>query len=225
MITISEWKSMSGLEQTLWLEKKFPANNHSIARRKSMHGVGINNASYMIRVRVNGERIACPAYATWYGMLTRCYSSKFRSRSPTYIGVTLCDEWHSFMSFREWWMDNQVDGCELDKDLLSDAVGYSPDTCLFVPAWLNLFTVDSGAARGAYPIGVTFDKSAGRFKAQCSNPVSNKNQYLGLFVTPEEAHEAWLAHKLELALELKPRMDSIDPRIYPRVIEIINNAK
>ena len=52
-----------------------------------------------------------------------------------------------------------------------------------------------------------------------------KVEHLGLFKTPEAAHLAWKARKLELALELKPKMDEIDLRIYPRIVEIINNAK
>lgn len=38
---------------------------------------------------------------------------------PSYIGVTVCDEWRSFMKFREWWLENHVDGWQIDKDLLT----------------------------------------------------------------------------------------------------------
>ena len=55
--------------------------------------------------------------------------------------------------------------------------------------------------------------------------MSKNTEHLGYFDTPEAAHAAWLKRKLELALELKPKMDEIDLRIYPRVIEIINNSK
>ena len=221
MITISEWKAMSGKEQTAWLMKNKPAGRP----RKLVGGVGVNDAPYCTQHKIDGNNFMCPAYQAWTDMLTRVYSAKYRARQPTYSGVSVCDEWHSFMSFRSWWMENQVDGWQVDKDILSDAGVYSPEKCIFVPAWLNSFTLDSGSARGEYPIGVAFHKSTGKFRAQCCNPMSKKQEHLGLFETPEEAHEAWLAHKLELALELKPKMDSIDLRIYPRVIEIINNAK
>ena len=122
-------------------------------------------------------------------------------------------------------MENQVDGWQVDKDLLSDAGIYSPETCIFVPQWLNLLTTDSGASRGKWPIGVSYHDGASRFRAQCRNPITRKGEHLGLFTTPEEAHLAWLKRKLELAIELKPKMDEIDLRIYPRVIEIINNSK
>ena len=225
MITIQEWKSMSGKEQTLWLEENTELSRRSESHRCLVYGVGVNDAPYCIETRIDGKRVACPAYSAWRGMLYRAYSDKHHARRPTYSGVKVCEEWKNLCAFRDWWMVNQVDGWQLDKDLMSDSREYSPETCLFVPAWLNLFTTARGAARGAHPIGVSFHKGSGRFQAQCRNTSSNKNKPLGLFDTPEEAHEAWLVHKLELALELKPRMDEIDLRIYPRVVEIINNAK
>lgn len=224
MITMQEWKAMSCNDKTTWLEDNCLASNMSLAKRGLVYGVGVNDAPYHTQPIINGKKV-CPAYQAWIGVLARAYDAKFHAKKPTYSGVKVCDEWHSFMSFRKWWLENQVDGWELDKDILSDAGVYSPETSIFVPAWLNLFTTDSGAARGAYPIGVVFRKDAGRFRARCGNPVSKKFEHLGYFDTPEAAHAAWLNRKLEIALELKPKMDEIDLRIYPRVIEIINNAK
>lgn len=221
MITMQEWKAMSSNEQTAWLMKNKPSGRP----RKLVGGVGVNDAPYCTQHKIDGNNFMCPAYQAWTDMLTRVYSAKYHARRPTYKGVTACEEWHSLMSFREWWLDHHIDGFALDKDLLSNAGVYSPDTCIFVPQWLNTFTIDSGARRGKWPIGVGYHDGASRFRAQCRNPITRKGEYLGLFATPEAAHIAWRARKLELALELKPRMDEIDQRIYPRVIEIINNAK
>ena len=224
MITIQEWKAMSGKEQTLWLEANCKVN--WIGRSNSLvRGVGVNDSPNRIKPAIDGKQVSCPAYEAWRGMFKRAYSNKYHAKQPTYSGVTVCEDWHSFMSFRVWWIENQVDGWQLDKDILSDSREYSPETSIFVPSWLNMFTTDCGAARGAYPIGVDFHKGEGRFRALCSNPITKKREHLGYFDTPEEAHLAWRTRKLELALELKPKMDEIDLRIYPRVIEIINNSK
>lgn len=224
MITMQEWKAMSGKEQTIWLEDNCQVNARG-RPRGLVYGVGVNDTTYCTETRIDGKRVACPAYAAWKGMLYRAYSNKHHARRPTYSGVKVCEEWKNLCAFRDWWMVNQVDGWQLDKDLMSDSREYSPETCIFVPEWLNLFTADRGAARGVHPIGVCLHKQSGRFEAKCSNLMAKKQEHLGLFHTTEAAHAAWLNRKLELALELKPKMDEIDHRIYPRVIEIINNAK
>ena len=201
-------------------------NNNAVRRNveRLVYGIGVNDADYVVKSIINGRRVGCPAYRSWGNMLKRCYSAKYHSRCPTYIGVEVCDEWLTFMTFRKWWVENQVDGWQMDKDLLSGDRIYSPDTCIFVPAWLNNFTIDSGAARGLWPIGVWFDRRRRKFESRCRHPFG-KNECLGHFSTPDEAHAAWLARKLEIANELKHLMDDIDARIFPRVIEIISRSK
>ena len=194
--------------------------NNNAARRKVgrlVCGIGVSDADYVVESIINGRRVKCPAYRSWMSMLKRCYSAKYHSRYPTYIGVEVCDEWLTFMAFRKWWVENHVDGWQLDKDLLSDNRIYSPEACIFVPSWLNSFTIDSGAARGELPIGVWFYRRRRKFKSRCRHPLG-KNEYLGHFSSPDEAHAAWLARKLEIANELKHLMDDIDARIFPRVI-------
>ena len=224
MITMQEWKVMNGREKTLFLEDNFPVNGRGKPRRP-VNGIGENNAPYITGTRIDGNMIVDPAYQAWTSMLTRAYSAKYHDKWPTYVGVTVCEEWRKFMSFRMWWKGSQVDGWHLDKDLLSDSREYSPEACLFIPSWLNTFTIDRGAARGEFPIGLYYDKKSGKYDARCGNPITMKQEFIGLFTTPEAAHLAWRARKMELALELKPKMDEIDQRIYPRVVEIINNAK
>jgi hypothetical protein len=225
MISLKEWKAMSGKEQALHLENNAALSKRAESLRGLVRGVGINDATYCTQPRIDGVKVMCPAYRAWKNMLTRAYSPKYHAKHPTYSGVTVCDDWHLFMSFREWWLDNQADGFALDKDILSDDGVYSPDACLLVPQLLNNFITDCGATRGEWPIGVISHKKSGRFMSRCCNPKTGRLENLGYFNTPEEAHLAWKARKLELADELKPRMDSIDQRIYPRVVEIISNAK
>lgn len=85
------------------------------------------------------------------------------------------------MAFRKWWLGAFEEGWELDKDILSDRKTYSPGTCLYVPKWVNRFaaTVDKK--------GVRFNKQRKKFEAYCR--IDNKNKYLGLFATEDEAKE------------------------------------
>jgi len=184
-----------------------------------------NDAGYVTEPVVNGKQIKDPAYRAWSRMLERAYSARFHENNPTYINVTVCNEWHSFRSFRNWWLANYRDGWQIDKDMLS--VGnreYGPDLCMYVPQWLNSFTIDCGASRGEFPIGVYLHVKSGKYISMCSNPVTGNKKYLGLFSSPSAAYKAWLQYKLELADQLKAEMDSIDKRIYPNVVTIIKAA-
>ena len=191
---------------------------------KLVQGFGVNDADYVVSSIVDGKRVKCLAYRAWQNMIKRCYSEKYQERWTTYIGVTVCDEWRSFMKFREWWLENHVDGWHLDKDLLTDNRQYSPDSCIYVPAWLNCFNLDSGASRGQCPIGVSYHIRDKSFVSLCCNPKTGRREHLGYFKTKEPARIAWMSRKIELAAQMKADMDAIDKRIYPRAVEIIKRA-
>lgn len=191
---------------------------------KLVYGFGVNDADYSVKPVVNGNQTDCPAYRSWRNMLKRCYYPKFHSMRPTYANVKVTEEWRSFMAFRSWWLENQVDGWQLDKDLIGSGNLYSPGTCIYVPGWLNSLTTDHGSARGEFPIGVNYSKQHGKYQARCSHPLGGQ-EHLGYFTDPALAHKAWKSRKLEIATELKPLMDDIDARIYHRVIETILGAK
>lgn len=196
-----------------------------------VYGVGINDADYKVYKSsseiVDGKRVRkvewrCPVYVTWTSMLARCYSDKVQSKSPTYKGCTVCDEWLTFSNFRAWMIKQDYRGKELDKDLLFKGNKvYSPETCVFVSRMVNLFMGDHGAKRGKYLIGVSWNKAKGKFVAQCCNPFLNKQENLGYFDTEKEAHEAWLKRKLELAHLLAA--EQTDERVAKALIERYTN--
>lgn len=195
-------------------------------KRRPILGVGINDSDYVTQVRLDGRNVMCPAYVSWCNMLRRCYSSEFHKKFPTYSNVTVCDDWLSFMKFREWWIGNYVDGWQLDKDLLSKGnTTYSEDKCIYVPHWLNSFTLNNLKNRGDYPVGVDYLRREKSFRSRCCEPLSGTVYDLGLFDNPDEAHNAWRSKKLEIALNLRCEMDKIDSRIYPNVVEIIAETR
>jgi len=174
-------------------------------RNKLVCGVGINDAAYNVCVRLVPEdgkqsKWTCPYYSIWVHMLQRCYDPKIRKLQPSYTGCFVCNEWHLFSKFRSWMEQQDWQGNQLDKDLL--VVGnkaYSPETCVFVSCKVNTFIVDCRAARGELPIGVNFHKATGKFQACCRSIETGKKEYLGVYLTPEEAHIRWLSFKLEQA--------------------------
>ena len=177
---------------------------------KLVFGVGVNDLGYRTQVweevtKNGGKRIRklvfkCPYYAAWKDMLKRCYSKKHLEIHPTYIGTSVCGEWLYASEFKKWMEQQDWSGKCLDKDIIVPGNKlYSPDTCAFVLQATNKFVIASDASRGAYPIGVDLFKNTGKYRAQCQNPFIGRQESLGLFSTPEEAHEAWRKRKHELA--------------------------
>ena len=196
--------------------------------KKLVYGVGINDADYAVQKfetigYVGGKQKwklvwSCAYYRAWTSMLKRCYSAKLQERYPTYIGCTVAKEWHTFSNFRCWMESQDWEGKHLDKDLLFEGNKiYSTETCVFVTQTVNLFTNDNGAKRGENPIGVDWDKNAGKFKSRCSNPFTKKQEHLGYFTCEQEAHNAWKKRKLELAHELAAIQT--DPRVAKALID------
>ena len=88
----------------------------------------------------------------------------------------------------------------LDKDIIVPGSKlYSPETCAFVLNETNSFVIARDACRGECPVGVDLCKRTGKYRAQCENPFTGKQEHLGYFSTPEEAHEAWRKRKHDLA--------------------------
>jgi len=180
--------------------------------RKLVHGVGINDADYVVKkketIEVNGKikkKLVwyCPYHRAWSNMLERCYSSKYQETHPTYKGCSVSEEWLTFSVFKCWMEDQDWKGMQLDKDLLfSGNKVYSEETCVFVTSVVNSFTIDCGASRGEWLIGVNWNKRVGKFVSRCRNPLTKKREHLGYFTSDIEAHKAWLKRKLGLALLL-----------------------
>ena len=128
------------------------------------------------------------AYKVWLKMLQRCYDPYYLNEHLTYRDCYVCEEWHNFQNFGEWWEYN-VYNCNnekicLDKDILVKGNKvYSPETCIIVPERINLLFVKKDANRGDYPIGV--DEWSNKIngdkwlKVRCST--LEKREHLGYF--------------------------------------------
>lgn len=187
-------------------------------KSKLVHGVGVNDADDPIWI--DGEIIA--SYNCWANMLNRCYSAKCQITCPTYIGCAVCEEWKYFSNFKKWYDSNYKEGFHLDKDILIEGNKiYSPETCVFVPQYLNSLLNDNSRARGELPLGITAQKPNTKirkvnttYKAKCNNGYGN--ELTKTFKTIEEAVAWYSATKTRVVSEQVQRALSegaIDQRI------------
>ena len=134
------------------------------------------------------------AYNEWCHIIRRCYDPYCINddRRLSYVDCFVCEEWHCFQNFAEWFYKNyyEVIGqkMHLDKDILVKGNKiYSPKNCIFVPERINTLFIKATKSRGKYPIGVYefLDKRNGnrKLRAQCSilKDEKVKRKYLGDF--------------------------------------------
>lgn len=178
-------------------------------KRRLVAGVGINDADYIVTPTVNGEQDKCPFYVRWSGMIKRCYDASTQKRKPSYVGCSVCPEWHTFSNFKAWMEKQDWVGKELDKDILvAGNKIYSPETCAFVSKRTNTVMELNLTRRGDYPLGVT--KTQWGFCGMCRT-LSGASINLGTFDTPEEAHLAWQWEKAGVLWALSKQQDN--PRV------------
>lgn len=85
-------------------------------------------------------------------VMKRATDRRFSLLNPTYLEVTVCDEWLVYENFRRWYLENYVEGWSIDKDLLSGmkVKVYSPETCCFLPQIINATLANHLLYRGKY---------------------------------------------------------------------------
>ena len=186
-----------------------------VAVRPTVCGVGLVDVGF--QPSIDGKHVW--QYKLWANMLRRSFDAKFKQRSPSYEDVTCCDEWLSFANFLEWLnkevgYSGKLEGTELDKDILVKGNKiYSPEFCCFVPTAVNLLLTDSGATRGEYPVGVTFDKGCGKFVAYLT--CFGKRKHLGCYTTIESASFAYkVAKEAQIKIVATQYKDVLSPAVF-----------
>ena len=166
---------------------------------KTILGVGyLGEGKY----RAKTKNIFSRQYKHWSSMLTRVYSVAYSIKKPTYVGCSVCEEWHDFQNFGKWYDDNYYEINDekmcLDKDILHKGNKvYSPENCVFVPQNINSLVLNSKAKRGECLIGVSYHKATGKFRADCSILDNNKKKQkqLGTYSTEIKAFNEYKKFK------------------------------
>jgi hypothetical protein len=169
---------------------------------------------------INGK--STPHYSRWRDMKTRCYNEKAQKRDVVYQNVIVCDEWHDFQVFAEWFEQNYnpetMKGWQLDKDILvKNNKIYSPDRCCFVPKEINVLFTKRKSKRGDFPIGVTYHSRDLKFMARIIK--YGKVYHLGYFDTAQKAFQVYKVAKEDYIKEVAEKWkDKITLNVYNALI-------
>lgn len=156
-------------------------------------------------------------YKAWNSMMTRAYSDEYKEKFPTYVGVSVCEDWHNFQNFAEWCNSQHnfgKKGWVLDKDILKRGNKvYSPEYCRFVHHSINALVVKCDANRGSLPIGVSWCNTKNKYAAHVNK--DGKTVFCGYHSNPLSAFSSYKTMKEKIIKEVIGRFkDDLDSDIY-----------
>jgi hypothetical protein len=205
------WVSADQVDNGTVFDRYFP----------TVHGVGCLGDYSTLDQNGNTSK----EYATWRGMLERCYGSR---KLEAYKYCIVSEEFLNASYFKDWYNEQygaHREDFHLDKDILSgDCKVYAEDTCVLVPHEINMFFAKTGGRTHQafkdtdYPIGVSYlNKSTAKpFVAKYNNGGNLIETY------HDNEWSAFLAYKQakeNRAKELAEKWrGQIDNRVYEKLI-------
>ena len=160
-------------------------------------------------------------YIKWGSMLTRCYAEKYIKKA-NYDKCYVCNEWHNFQYFAEWYSLHKYevpgDDLDIDKDIKYKGNKlYSPTTCILIPHSINTVICNRANDRGEFPIGVTKSSNGDKYIATCN--IEKERIYLGTYDTPEKAFKVYKTAKENEILRLADLYKKYMPKeVYESVV-------
>lgn len=160
----------------------------------------IGKNTYQGKIKIDGKVIK--SYQIWRTMMQRCYDETTQNKKENvkYKGCEVCDEWHDYKNFKEWYDKNYRWELEeigiklaLDKDLLSgESKIYSPKTCMFIPEEINSFMTNKKSNNKSGYTGVSWATREGKWRAQINEFDTKKYKHLGYFTDIQIASKVYL---------------------------------
>lgn len=175
---------------------------------------------WLKNITVNGRSIKTRAGRLWNNLVTRttgrhkdsCYDFAVNGFEDFQEFAGWCQSQHGYLNQEEngyFW--------QLDKDILSDGKVYSPETCCFVTAKINSFTILQTGQKGLLTGVRHYPENSSKFTA-AGYDVDGKKVYLGSFVTEQAAHDAWFKYKQETLIQLLDQYE-LEERVVTRLKE------
>lgn len=182
----------------------------------------VKNIGYMGvgKYTSDGSQYIRRVFGIWTEIIARCYKEDIREKYPSYENCIMCDEWHNYQKFREWYDSNfyQVgtERMHIDKDILfKHNRVYSPETCMIVPQRINMLFMKHRPNKYDLPSGIGIAAN-GRFSA------SYNGKSLGIFDTVEQAAIQHDKVKKETIIQIANEYKDVIPdKLYQALINWI----
>ena len=111
--------------------------NQTIVRQEALLTGRVKSCGCLTKTATQNAIKACTVHGEsksrlhriWNGMLQRCENPN-RPKYPDYggRGITVCEEWHSFVVFRDWALSHGY-ACDLTLDRKDNDGNYEPTNC------------------------------------------------------------------------------------------------
>lgn len=187
--------------------------------RKVVYGIGyVGIGIYKATQGTSDYKV----YQIWSAMLQRCYDKKHQEKiNPTYDGCSVSEDWHCYQKYAEDYYNlvGESKGWHIDKDIIirGNKV-YSYENCCAVPPELNMMLCGGNAARGKFPIGVSWNKRRGMFRSYSWGGIG-KQIHLGYYNDVQSAFNAYKVFKESFIKgQANKWRDQIDPRAYQALL-------
>jgi hypothetical protein len=179
-------------------------------------GIGyIGEGDY--KAKIDGKMT--PEYNYWFRMMRRCYQENYKD-FIYYEDVTVCEEWHNFQNFAQWFTEiynnETMQNWDLDKDILNPlSKEYCPENCCLVPHEINSIFRKSKSGKNNTLRGTRFRR--GRYEVYVS--MRNKAVYKGSSKIEEKAHEIYIKAKNDYIKEIADEYrESLPKKVYDAII-------
>lgn len=191
---------------------------------------------YRCSETINGKEVRNTLHTRWIQMIARCK----KPGSHAYYGVPISEEFRNFQNYAHFVTVlmkksniDGLDGFEVDKDFKSNKLlGYSRETIVLVPVYLNSFLASRNIGSGVLPTGVCYSPTRNEIRSTLTddNGLTIKrhlfsNDVSVNFDNVNELVDLYIKEKTSKARNLLLRCYSDYPNIIldNAIIEILNN--
>lgn len=171
----------------------------------------IRDGLWLQTVSVNSGYYQTRSGQLWRGIICRLNKGAYSEVAMNFSGYQEFANWCH--SQEEFYLEDH----HLDKDLIGNSFEYSPTTCCFIPASLNVLLQGVGSFRRGEMVGSSFSKRNSCWRGYCN--IDGTQLHLGYFGTQQEAHLAWCKKKSEILVD---RMTNYPLKFQPAILEIAN---